>query len=79
MNLLLFSILCTQKIGNLCFQVTPDLINPQGIDVQMVDIEKHEYLKTFWVNDTTMISQITDEVGCYQWQNEETQTSTCGN
>jgi hypothetical protein len=46
------------------------------IDMQVLDSQTMEYLKTFWTGND-MVSQLTTSHGCYEWVNEESATSTC--
>ncbi|HEV2484889.1 MAG TPA: hypothetical protein VGT08_05100 [Terracidiphilus sp.] len=63
---------------NLCYQFTPDQINLEKVDIQILDMETVQYMHTWWPAPDTMLTQITDMNGCYEWQNNDwNETSTC--
>jgi hypothetical protein len=64
---------------NICYDIEASKNNPNGVDMQFLDMIGGEYMHTEWTDSSTMVSKVEGLDGsCYQWTNDDWQaTSTC--
>lgn len=60
---------------NICYEITPSLQKPNGVDIQFLDLTNLQYLQTRWLNSSTMLSKLETETTILCWYDDQT-TST---